>query len=295
MLAVDFMKSLPGDLRAELVARHKWAGLVHLTGHLGAILAIGAWIALGGWGCWLLFPVQGILLVFLFTLEHECTHRTPFASDALCDWVGRFCGLVLLLPFTWFRYFHLAHHRFTNLEGQDPELGGPEISTRRAWLWHVSGLPYWGAQIRTVLRLVAGTEAPAYLPKRARAQATKEARIMMGIYVAAGLTLIWTSALFWVWILPVLIAQPALRLYLLAEHGDCPRVADMFANTRTVFTTVLIRFVAWNMPYHVEHHVAPTVPFHNLPKLHRLMRAHLQITAPGYRQFTRDYLARRSS
>ena len=65
--------------------------------------------------------------------------------------------------------------------------------------------------------------------------------------------------------LPVLLGQPALRLYLLAEHGDCPRVANMFENTRTTFTTAMMRFLAWNMPYHVEHHVYPQVPFYRLP------------------------------
>jgi fatty acid desaturase len=47
------------------------------------------------------------------------------------------------------------------------------------------------------------------------------------------------------------------------------------------------------MPYHVEHHVMPQVPFHRLPDLHRLMRASLKVTADGYAAFTRDYLSRR--
>jgi fatty acid desaturase len=47
------------------------------------------------------------------------------------------------------------------------------------------------------------------------------------------------------------------------------------------------------MPYHVEHHVAPTVPFHRLPELHSQMQDELKVTADGYAAFTRDYLARR--
>ena len=80
---------------------------------------------------------------------------------------------------------------------------------------------------------------------------------------------------------------------MLAEHGDLPFVADMFQNTRTTFTSALLRRLAWNMPYHVEHHVLPAVPFHNLPQAHDLMKSHLQATANGYTAFTRDYLARR--
>jgi Na+-transporting NADH:ubiquinone oxidoreductase subunit F len=32
------------------------------------------------------------------------------------------------------------------------------------------------------------------------------------------------------------------------------------------------RFVYWNMNYHLEHHMFPLVPYHNLPKLHELVK-----------------------
>lgn len=99
--------------------------------------------------------------------------------------------------------------------------------------------------------------------------------------------------LVWLWIVPALFGQPFLRLYLLAEHGDCPQVANMFDNTRTTFTNRPIRALAWNMPYHTEHHVWPAVPFHQLPNLHTDMRDQLRVTAAGYATFTKGYLARR--
>jgi fatty acid desaturase len=67
----------------------------------------------------------------------------------------------------------------------------------------------------------------------------------------------------------------------------------MFENTRTTFTSELMRFLAWNMPFHTEHHVYPQVPFHRLPDLHHHIRAELRVTSDGYAAFTRDYLARR--
>jgi len=89
-------------------------------------------------------------------------------------------------------------------------------------------------------------------------------------------SIFWMSAeLFWIWLLPVLVGQPFLRFYLLAEHGLCPTVANMFENTRTTFTNSIVRFVAWNMPYHTEHHVYPMVPFHKLPELHRIIQNEL--------------------
>lgn len=288
----DFLRSLTPEARAALTARPRRAGLVHLAGHGGAILLLGGLIAAGVPGWPLLVPVQGVLIVFLFTLEHECTHKTPFASDRLCEVVGTVAGALILNPFQWFRYFHLAHHRFTNQPG-DPELAYPKPETRGQWLWHVSGIPLWIGSIRLIARLAMGAERPSYLPDRARPRAEREARILLTLYALALLSLLWTPVILWVWLLPIVIGQPFLRLYLLAEHGDCPQVADMFDNTRTTFTNWLVRFLAWNMPYHTEHHVYPAVPFDKLPALHAQMRDHLRVTAPGYAAFSRAYLARR--
>lgn len=288
-----FLSTLPSADKARLTTRSDRAGLWHLAGHGGLILLTGAAIAtrMPLWP--LLLPVQGILLVFLFTLEHECTHRTPFASDRLCDRAGQVCGLVLILPFAWFRAFHLAHHRFTNLPGEDPELDSPKPATVRQWAWHVSGLPYWGAAVRLMLRLCLGREEARYIASRALPRMQREARVMAVLYALAGLSLFLSPLPLWLWIVPVLLGQPFLRLYLLAEHGDCPFVANMFENTRTTFTNRIVRFLAWNMPYHVEHHVYPAVPFHRLPELHEAMRDELKVTAAGYAAFSRAYLARR--
>jgi fatty acid desaturase len=43
-----------------------------------------------------------------------------------------------------------------------------------------------------------------------------------------------------------------------------------------------VRFFAWNMPYHAEHHAYPSVPFHALPSVHRAIARDLQVTASGY-------------
>jgi fatty acid desaturase len=285
--------ALPMQIKARLMLRSDREGLRHLLGHGGLIAVLAVWIALGLPLWWALLPVQGVLIVFLFTLEHEATHKTPFANEALNEAVGRICGFLLLLPFEWFRYFHLAHHRWTNIEGRDPELASAKPETWAEWLWHVSGLPYWGAQARLLADLIAGRAEAGYIPARARGRVVAEAR-WMGLGYALVLLWLWTSpVLVWIWILPVLLGQPALRIYLLAEHGDCPRVANMLLNTRTTYTTALMRFLAWNMPYHVEHHVFPAVPFYQLPALHRLIRDELRVTAAGYRAFTAEYLRRR--
>jgi fatty acid desaturase len=284
------LAGLSADQKAALTRRSDRAGLIHLAGHGGAILLTGSLIATDVAFWPLLLPIHGILLTFLFTLEHECTHKTPFASAPLNEWVGRLCGLVLMLPFEWFRYFHLAHHKWTNIDGKDPELTAEKPKTQRDWLIHVSGLPYWYGMFGTLIRLATRREHPPYLPKSALTRMQREAWAILAIYLSALIFI--PQFLLWVWIIPSILGQPFLRLYLLAEHGDCPHVANMLENTRTTFTTAMVRFLAWNMPYHVEHHVYPNVPFHGLPAFHAILRQHLKVTAEGYVAFTRDYLSR---
>ncbi|MYH59095.1 MAG: fatty acid desaturase, partial [Boseongicola sp. SB0675_bin_26] len=155
----------------------------------------------------------------------------------------------------------------------------------------VSAPLFGGGRGRQVLSNALGANPGAYVPVRARRRIVREARWMLLAYAIAALSLFSSPLLFWIWILPCLLGQPFLRLYLLAEHGRCAFVADMFRNTRTTYTNRFVRFLAWNMPYHVEHHTLPQVPFHRLPELHDHMQGRHHVTSDGYAAFTRDYAA----
>ncbi|MDJ0629238.1 MAG: fatty acid desaturase [Rhodobacter sp.] len=286
-----FLASLPASTRAMLTKRGNAPGLVHLAIHSTAIAVTGTPIAMQAPFWPLLLPLHGILLTFLFALEHEATHKTAFASERLNDWIGQAAGVVLLLPFTWFRYFHLAHHRYTNDPDRDPELlAGAKPDSWPAYLLHISGLPYWAGMARQFGALVMGRGMADYIPPQARPRVVAEARWMAAAYAVLLSSLVVSPLLIWLWIVPVLLGQPFLRLFLLAEHGRCPHVADMFENTRTTFTTGVIRRLSWNMPYHIEHHAFPSVPFHKLPDLHALAAEHLRQTERGYARFHGKYV-----
>lgn len=288
----QFAAALPRDVLADLNRTSDRPGLRHLAGHAGLIALLGTWIAQGWWLWPLALVAQGIAICFLFTLEHEATHKTPFRTPWINEWAGRIAGLLICQPFEWFRYFHLAHHRHTNIPGKDPELiAGQKPESWPEYLGHVSGLPFWYAMIRQTVGNAVGRDPGPCIPERARPRVRTEARLMLAGYALALASLAVTPLLFWAWILPCLLGQPFLRLYLLAEHGRCPFVANMFENTRTTHTNRIVRFLAWNMPYHVEHHTLPGVPFHKLPELHGHMQGRHRVTADGYAAFTADYAA----
>ncbi|MBS8225679.1 fatty acid desaturase [Vannielia litorea] len=282
------LATLSAEERARLTARRNGPALARLAAQLGALALMAAYIAAALPLWWLMLLPYGIALSFLFTLEHECTHATPFRSRWLNEATGHATGALILLPFLWFRHFHFAHHRHTGDPARDPEIAGhPRPGTRAAMALYLTGWGYWRGNLTVLARNALGQTA-SYVPERKRAAVTWEARAHIAAYAA--LLALWPAQAFTLWLLPLLIGQPALRLYLLAEHGLCPPVANMLANTRTTLTTRFVRALAWNMPYHAEHHAYPAVPFHALPAFHEKTRAHLQQVSPGYAAFTRGYI-----
>lgn len=285
--------SLSARDRDELTRRDDAPGLFRLAVHFGGI-ALGAALILAEIPFWpLLLMPQGILVVFLFTALHETIHETAFRSSRLNRTVANIAGFLVLVPPVWFRYFHFAHHRHTHDPDNDPELMSPKPETAWQYLRYLSGIPLWAGMAKIIARNAFFDSAEPYVPDKGRAKVKREAHIFLALYalLAAASIAMGQAALVWAWIVPALLGQPFLRAYLLAEHTRCPHVANMLENTRTTFTTGLVRFVAWNMPYHAEHHAYPAVPFHKLPMFHAVVRDHLRSTSRGYGRFHRKYWA----
>ena len=260
-------------------------------GHLGAIALAGAalWLALGTvWSLPLTF-LLGYLLAFLFSALHETAHQTPFRTRALNHALGHLAGLVLVLPYEYYRAFHWDHHRFTRDPDRDPELLRAQPTSRWGLLWTIGGLPTWRDRLRLLLRHgVLGRVDLPWVPADKRALVVREARGYLAVYAVVIAVSIATGSLaaVWLWLVPVIVGHWFLRPYLLAEHTGCDHSADMLANTRTTYTNGWVRFFAWNMPYHAAHHAYPAVPFHALPRLDALIADHTRHSARGYRAAT---------
>lgn len=287
------LASLSDEERLSFTKKSDRAGLLMLGSHVVGLLLSGAWI-MSGYNFWqVVLVLHGIQLAFLFTLLHETAHDTPFESLSLNRWVARGCGVVLFLPAEWFRYYHLAHHRFTHDPERDPELAGPPMNSLWRYLLTISGLPIWKFHFATLFGTLMGKVNHDYLPERVRPRVVMEAKVMLLIYVLilSGSVYVESNVLLYLWLLPLLLGQPFLRLYLMAEHGRCPHVANMLENSRTTYTNTIVRWLAWNMPYHAEHHAYPSVPFYKLPAFHEVAKRHLKTTENGYTAFNKKHVA----
>ena len=284
---------LSDDALSALVERSDCKGLTRLALHVVVITAAGtvgasavdtAWMLPAAW-------LYGTVLVFLFAPLHESVHYTAFRSRWINRAVSAVCGWILVLPPRYFRAFHLEHHRYTQDPERDPELAVAP-ATRAGYLWRVSGLQYWTSRVRTTLVHAAGAVTEPFLAPAERAGVVREARLYLASYALAAAVSIATgsAALLWLWVVPVVLGQPMLRLYLLAEHTGCPMVPDMLANSRTVHTNAIVRFLSWNMPYHAEHHAYAAIPFHALPRAHAALAPHVRTQSPGYASVHRELI-----
>ena len=278
---------LPRETIRALSQRSDARGALQLGIHLALLSATGLLVWASRGHAWLgpALLLHGIVLCFLFCALHECIHRTAFRSRPLNDAIAWLCGALLVLPPAYFRLFHFAHHRYTQNPARDPELAQPAPASLCAYWWRVSGLPYWRERLQTSLRhALTGRVGEPFVPAAGAAGIVREARILWACYLAIAASSIYlhSAAVLLYWIVPALLGQPFLRLFLIAEHSGCAFDEDMLANTRTTYTNGAVRLLTWCMSHHAEHHSFPSVPFHALRKVDALLTAQRRVTSPGY-------------
>jgi len=275
------------ELKALMIRSNRPA-LIRLAGFI-AMLAVTSsmiWLALDSW--WILpaMFLQGIVIVHLFALQHECVHYTAFKTRKLNDIFGNLCGFAIILPNQQFRYEHCNHHTYTQLKGQDPELIELPISVWK-YIWYICSVPYWKNKFSQIFRNAAGRLNEydrTFISKHEAPIIIAEARIMLAVYFAIALFCLatgWTGPL-WFWIIPLFMGEPVMRAIRLTEHVGRPNVDDMTENTRTSLVSGPSKFLCWNMNYHAEHHYAASVPFHALPKLHEKLDGYVYVEKRGY-------------
>ena len=264
-------------------------GLFFLARHFLVLFATGALVVLGI-GTWWMLPamiLHGIVMALLFAPVHECSHATPFRARRLNEGVYWLVCLIYNVPPHMFRHSHLAHHRYTQIRGSDPDMVLPRNSTVWDYLYYVSAIPFWIRGVQWFFTLPFGKIAEQhrhFIPESAIPKIKREGWIIWAVYgsVAVIAVVLESWMPLWLWILPRLMGEPYMRWLRIAEHAECEESADLTVNTRTTRAPGWLHALFWNMSYHSEHHLCPAVPFHVLPELHKMVAGALFPVASGY-------------
>lgn len=267
--------------------RNNINGLIHLILHLSLILLSGTILFLlaGTIFQYIVIVFHGIFIAFLYAGLHECIHKTAFKNRFLNEFVGHFIGFILLRSFLNGRYRHMAHHTYTQHPGKDPDI----VDFPKGYidyLKHITSLKIWLRLLDNIYRHAIGkldNQEKEYIPSSEIYKLINESRLMLLGYLLIISVSFYYGSFFFViyWILPRIIGEPFLRLIRMVEHTGKEETADMIKNTRTSHASKFLKFLYWNMPFHVEHHLYANVPFYRLKKFHELIRPHTNQQEPS--------------
>jgi len=283
---------------AALNQRSDMKGWQQFVKHLAVMGVSGALWVWSGERWWVGIPaliVYGFSLASMFAAMHECVHRTAFANQRVNDAVAWLAGLLSFYNSAFYRRYHKWHHRYTQIPGKDPELEDVRPTNWLTYLWQVSGIPWWIGKLKVHFRIALGRfEGYPYISESAHAEVMRSVRLQLAVYTAAiALSVAFQQPWFVTyWLLPLAVGQPILRVILLSEHTGCSLDDNPLSNTRTTLTIFPLRLLMWNMPFHAEHHLYASIPFHALPQAHQKISARLAYLAPGYIAANREIIAK---
>lgn len=265
-----------------------WFAALGLTGGLAAYL----------WGSWWaapFFAAYGVLYGSASDSRwHECGHGTAFRTRWLNDAVYQLaCFMILREPTVW-RWSHARHHTDTLIVGRDPEVLAQRPPDFRMLLLNILALKSGAGALGKLALHAAGrltAEEATFIPETERRKVYRVARAWLAIFAGVAAWCIATGS-----ILPaMLVGLPTFYgtwlqlVFGLTQHAGLAEDAlDHRLNSRTVHMNPVLRFLYWNMNYHIEHHMFPMVPYHALPALHRELKADMPAACNGLWQAYRE-------
>jgi fatty acid desaturase len=212
---------------------------------------------------WWLTPVLVFLIfVAVVTVTHDVVHGSLGLSRRQTDWALFATGSVLLESGHAYRLTHLRHHRV--FPGpNDPEGDPARLTLIQAILCGPFFLP----------RLWCWAYAQTKPGSVQRTWLIAEAAWALAVIVAGVILLPLTPAVFLYsalvtggsWVYPLLTVHLPHR-----QYGDTPLTQTHTLRGRIIPALFL------ELTYHLEHHLYPDVPSHNLPQLSRRLDSTLR-------------------
>ncbi len=272
---------IPRKRMKELMQRRNGPAIRDTFIWFAALISAGI-LAFYSWGTWWAVPaflLYGILYATPGDSRwHECGHGTAFKTPWMNEVIYQIASFFVLRSATPWRWSHARHHTDTIIVGRDPE-----ILTERPPIWKIIfmqiGHLYGGPiEIKRFILHVFGkldAQEKEYIPPSENGKVFWEARVYLLIILSVIVACIYfVSVLPAMFIfLPSFYGNIVVLLFGATQHlGLYEDVLDHRLNSRTMYLNPFLRFLYWNMNYHVEHHMFPMVPYHALPKLHEEMK-----------------------
>lgn len=265
----------------RLMRRDNLHGLLWLGGYF-ALLGSTGWFGYLSIGTlWVVpaFFLYGTIYCFAAPIMHETHHGTAFRSRWLNELVHWLSATMLITEPEYTRWGHMNHHTYTVFNGRDIEIELPRPAGAVPIILRLFGI----VMVHPIKILkhsfgILDDKAKQIVPESQLPRVVWFSRLLIFVYACVGGLCIWTSS-----ILPLVYTvfarfygSPIPKLFVFTQHvAMAEDVYDHRLSTRTIHLNPVSRFLYWNMNYHLEHHLYPSVPFYKLPGLYDEIKDHL--------------------
>ena len=284
----------------ELSKRSDSKGLIDISVFIVALLLSG-YLCVVSWGT--LWSIPALLLygnIFyckIISIQHETNHETYFKTRALNKFFYHITSLLGGFEAVRWKWSHFHHHTytiFTHEEVYDYENNSPKPTEPIRFLLNFLPLgPLINIQkIRhfthfEIIKHSLGIITPVVnitVPEKEIKKIINSSRLYVGFW----LIIIASSILFKTWlpiimlILPPFYGNTILMICGMTQHaGLADNVKDHRKSTRTVILNPFFSFLYSNMEYHIEHHIFPKIPCHNLKAFHQIVKDQMPTPRKG--------------
>ena len=283
-----FRPNIEKEVLKQLSEKSDFKGLLHVSIYFGILFLFGL-LAYYTWGTWwsiFWFYVYGNIYCFCNPIWHETGHKTAFKTKFLNELFYYIaCFMAYFEPTRW-RFTHFVHHgnTYSTKDPYDHEIeydNNLKDTPRKLFmnlvpfgelLFFKKSIAY--EIIKHALGLISNV-VKITVPKKE----INKVVFMSRIYVSLWLLIIGISLLLNSWlpiimiILPPFYGNTILMICGMTQHaGLADNVKDHRKSTRTVILNPFFSFLYSNMEYHIEHHIFPKIPCHNLKKFHKKIK-----------------------
>ena len=284
----------------ELSKRSDIKGFLDISIFIVALILSG-YLCIISWGT--LWSIPALLLygnIFyckIISIQHETNHETYFKTRALNKFFYHITSLLGGFEAVRWKWSHFHHHTytiFTHEEVYDYENNSPKPTEPIRFLLNFLPLgPLINIQkIRhfthfEIIKHSFGIITPVVnitVPEKEIKKIINSSRLYVGFW----LIIIASSILFKTWlpiimlILPPFYGNTILMICGMTQHaGLADNVKDHRKSTRTVILNPFFSFLYSNMEYHIEHHIFPKIPCHNLKAFHQVVKDQMPTPRKG--------------
>ena len=295
--------SIPKEKLQELTQRSDLPGLAAALGQLGLYVITGTAAYMSyRYLHWSVFVaalyIHCMLVNFFYSPIHEMVHTTPFKTKWINEiFLKIFAFLICANPF-FIRTSHMHHHRVTEYKGLDFEVPPPRIYQTWHWFFYWTFMPFnlclvpgFFPTVKATFRLALGRlegDLEKTIFTDSNPADLRRTVNWARFTIAAHIVLIALFLYFGLWPLILIINFPVFfgaalgQLLGMTQHTALIHsVPDFRLSCRTMHVNPFLRFLYWNMNYHIEHHMYAAVPFYRLPDLHETIKPELPPTPRG--------------